>query len=218
MIRYSHFHRGIGRCLACQLPARAGQGDLCRQCRADLLWCETAPVLADLDQVLCALHYEGTIRDWILRLKFRGDLAAGRVLGQLLAATVRGARAAGSPLPQALLPVPMTRLQWLRRGRNPARVIAAPVARAFALPIACQLAVIAHKPSSQHRLNRAERLQALRGAFCIRGRPPAQVAIVDDVLTTGATAQALARALRVAGCRRVEIWTAAYTLPPEAVP
>lgn len=218
MIRYSQLQRRIGRCLACQLPTRAGHGDLCPRCRADLLWCETAPALADLDQVLCALQYEGTIRDWVLRLKFRGDLAAGRVLGDLLAATVRGAQAAGSLLPQALLPVPMTRLQWLRRGRNPASAIAAPVARAFKLPIAHQLAVIPRKPRSQHRLNRTERLQALKGAFSVRGRPPSRVAIVDDVLTTGATAQALARALRAAGCRHVEIWTAAYTLPPEAVP
>lgn len=205
-------------CLACQRPGTAAAGDLCPLCRADLLWCENPPALDGLDRVLCAAPYEGTVRDWVLRLKFHGDLAAGRVLGTLLATTVRGDRRDGRELPQVLLPVPMTRLQWLRRGRNAASVIAAPVARALALPVAHNLAVIQRKPTAQHRLSRAERLRALNDAFSVRERPPPRIAIIDDVLTTGATAQALARALRNAGCAHVEVWTAAYTLPPEDVP
>ncbi|MEM1229447.1 MAG: hypothetical protein AAGI15_02840 [Pseudomonadota bacterium] len=209
-----------GECLACAVDLSGGQTHLCTQCQADLPWCEQPPAIPGIDRTLCALHYEGAVRHWVTQLKFRGDLAAGRLLGTLLLATVRGTYRPPDgpplPLPTALIPVPMSRWRWFLRGRNQAHVIAMPSVRALSLPILDRAVQVARKPLSAHRLSRVERRTALSAAFRARSGVPTHVAIIDDVLTTGATAQALAAQLRSAGARRVDLWTATYTLPPDA--
>jgi predicted amidophosphoribosyltransferase len=61
----------------------------------------------------------------------------------------------------------------------------------------------------QAQLPAAERRDNLKDAFVLKGVPPPRVAIVDDVLTTGATVESLARVLRKGGCRRIEVWAVA---------
>ena len=62
---------------------------------------------------------------------------------------------------------------------------------------------------AQSRLDAAARRRNLRQAFEVRGEVPAHVVLVDDVMTTGATVEAAARALRKAGARRVDVWVCA---------
>jgi ComF family protein len=113
--------------------------------------------------------------------------------------------------PEALIPMPLhwTRLLW--RGFNQSALVARHLARALDLPFLPHLLTRSLRTRSQRTLSRQERRRNVRHAFTVRGQPPRSVALVDDVITTGATADAAARALKRAGCRHVEIWCIAKT-------
>ena len=97
-----------------------------------------------------------------------------------------------------------------KRGYNQAREIAVFAAREIGLPVHERLARRIRDTAEQTGLPAGARRRNMRGAFAIEaGDVPSRVAIVDDVLTTGATAESLALALRRAGCRRIEVWTVA---------
>lgn len=215
-----------GRCLACALPTPSGTGDLCSICFADLPWCTSTGLNIPAScHTLAPLYFQGAVRDWVHQLKYANGRVQASVLGTLLLQSVRasylpriaqlGLPAPWYPLPEAIVPVPMPRVRWLQRGRNHATLLARPLACRLQLPIAETLVRCGPKPQDQHNLSRAERLQAMQEAFAVTSPPPARVAIVDDVLTTGATCQALATALRNAGCRQVHVWCATYTPPPQ---
>src|SRR5690606_25479155 len=142
------------------------------------------------------------------RFKFHRDLAAGRLLAEAMAA-----RFAPLPRPGALLPVPLHRGRLRRRGYDQALELARPLARALDLPLlpGALRRVRATRPQSE--LDAAARARNLRGAFAVEaGTPlPAHVALVDDVMTTGATLHAAALALRRAGVARVDAWVCART-------
>lgn len=217
--------RWPGRCLACDLPTPPERGDLCAVCHADLPWCEAPSETVEGAVVtLAPLYFQDGVRDWVHRLKYHGGLVEGQVLGQVLGQAVRAhylplaAELALPPpwraLPTAILPVPMPARSWLRRGRNPATVLARPCARALGLPVLETLVRCAPKAASQHQRSRAERQLAMTDAFSLHGLAPKRIAIVDDVLTTGATCRALCRLLRQAGCTEVHVWCATHTPAP----
>ena len=214
-----------GRCLACDLPTPAGTRDLCNQCYGELPWrSQVVEPVAGAKVTLAALDFQGGVRDWVHQLKYRNGLVQGRVLGQVLTATVcaryaphsqtLGLSDSGLQCPQALLPVPMPRRSWLRRGRNQASVLAQPLARALKTPMLPALAQRPSKGADQHTLNATERREVLASAFRIKSAPPDSIAIVDDVLTTGATCAALTTALLAAGAREVHVWCLAVTPAP----
>ncbi|MFK7916135.1 MAG: ComF family protein [Pseudomonadales bacterium] len=218
-------HWLAGRCLACDLPTQPTTGDLCTQCYGELPWCEqVAEPIPGAVLTLAAVDFQGGVRDWVHQLKYRNGLVQGQVLGQVLTAAVSaqyrpGRRRLGLSdrslrLPQAIVPVPMPRSSWLRRGRNQASVLAAPVARALNIPVLHRLALRPRKSADQHTLSATERRSLMGTAFVIKAQPPERVAIVDDVLTTGATCAALTRALRAAGAREVHVWCLAATPAP----
>ena len=93
----------------------------------------------------------------------------------------------------------------LRRGHHPPRQLAERLAEHWALPLAAPLRRRAAK--RQRGLSRAERRRNVSGVFTAKGPVPNAVVLVDDVYTSGATANAAASAMRKAGARRVEIVT-----------
>jgi len=160
--------------------------------------------------------YSGALRTAVLRFKFRGDRAVAPVLEEALA------RAAGAPalaavlaLRPALVPVP---LHWAKRwwrGRDPVLELAQRLVHAApewqGLEVAPHLAKT-RWTLAQMRLSRPSRQRNLRGAFrwgTGRRGPrvacPAAVVLIDDVLTTGATASSCAAALKRAGARLVAV-------------
>jgi len=95
----------------------------------------------------------------------------------------------------------------LRRGRHPARDLAVELGRRWELPVA-GLLVRTRPVARQTSLSRRERRRNVRGAFAARPEGvPTRVVLVDDVYTTGATADAAAAALRAAGAREVHVVT-----------
>lgn len=205
----------------CRLCRGQGQGalELCHGCRGDLPWircpcrhcglplpagdrlcgrCRYRP--PPFATVLAPLRYDGTAAALIRRFKFHGDLAAGRLLADLLAGCLPADR------PQALIPVPLHPSRLRQRGFNQAREIA----RRLGPPILGN-AVRRQRPTAeQSGLAAGERRRNMRDAFRLVGRPlPTHVAIVDDVMTTGATARELTRTLRRGGVERVDVYALA---------
>jgi ComF family protein len=140
------------------------------------------------------------------RLKFHDDLAAGRLCAALMADVL-----VDVPRPDALVPLPLHRARLRARGFDQTLELARSLARALALPLRDDLLVRARATDPQSRLDAAARRRNLRGAFTVRGDGPwpAHVALVDDVMTTGATLHAAAAALRRAGVARVDAWVCA---------
>lgn len=213
------------RCLLCLDPGQPPTLDLCRGCEQDFpgnwpacLACAKPLSMAAqrcgeclahghaFDAAFAAYRYEFPLVELIHRLKYGGQIAIARILGTLLARRIleRSAYAV-----DAILPVPLHRRREVRRGYNQAREIAQFVAELLRLPVMDRLARRLRDTAEQATLPASERRANLLGAFEIMTAPPARVAIVDDVLTTGATAEALALALRRAGCRHIEVWAVA---------
>jgi ComF family protein len=135
------------------------------------------------------------------------------VLAQALHVAVR--RAAGEA-PDLVLPVPLSATRLAERGYNQAWELARRVARLAALPARADVLLRPLDTAHQADLNRAARQHNLRQAFMVDPRQRAavqgrRVALVDDVMTTGATVREAAAALKRAGAAAVQVWVLART-------
>lgn len=159
-----------------------------------------------LDGVHAAFDYAFPLDRLLPRLKFHRDFAAGRVLAQCMAE-----HCVGLPRPQALVPVPLHRGRLRQRGYDQALELARPLAHALALPLQAGLLHRSKPTQAQSRLDADARGRNLRGAFRVNpaAELPMHVALVDDVMTTGATLHAAARTLRAAGVARIDAWVCA---------
>lgn len=135
-------------------------------------------------------------------LKYRGATRAARWMGEHLAAVVLAA----GWRPELVCPVPLHASRLRRRGYNQAALVARALARALPVPLGLAL-TRTRFTASQARLERARRAANVAGAFKADGVSVAgrSVLLVDDVLTTGATAQACCAALLAAGAREVHV-------------
>jgi ComF family protein len=192
-------------CPICALPSPVGT--VCGACLKD-----PPPYAA----TLAALVYAFPTDRLLQRIKYGGRLALADWAGSTLAAaacTALGGRAANAR-PDRIVALPLAESRQRERGFNQAREIAARVAQATALPLTAPLARIYAGPP-QVALPWAERRRNVRGAFAVRSTVRgARIALVDDVMTTGATLAEAARTLVRAGAQRVECWVVARTLPP----
>jgi ComF family protein len=162
------------------------------------------------DDAVAAFEYRFPIDRWVQRFKYAGDLAIGGWLGRSLAQAVSGAQP-----PALLVAPPLTGARLRERGFNQAVELAKTVARNHG--IACEPRAFSKvlDTSPQPGLGRRDRMRNLRDAFrCELSLAGEHVAIVDDVITTGATADSLARLLRQAGAGRVSAWAVARTPEP----
>ena len=183
-------------CVACGLPFAhpIGEGAVCADCaRGDASW----------DRARAAMRYDRHSRQLVLALKYdRTHLA--RALGHWMR------RAGGDVLDGADLIVPVP-LHWTRlfaRRYNQAGLLAHAIHRAGGPPVAPDWLVRRRRTPSQGRLGPVARARNVRGAFALR--PGCDVAgkrlvLVDDVLTTGATAESCARVLLKAGAKAVDL-------------
>jgi ComF family protein len=142
--------------------------------------------------------------------KYGGRLALAEPLAEGLAQAV--ARASSEV--DAIVPLPLAPTRQRERGFNQAREIARRIAPRVDVPLLDALARV-RDGAPQASLKWRERARHVRGAFAlradVRGR---RVALVDDVMTTGATLTSAARELRKGGAAHVELWVVARTLPP----
>jgi competence protein ComFC len=153
-----------------------------------------------------AFRFEGSARAAILRMKFSGEGAVASALGRAMAAV------SADLLPADLITwVPLSRKRLSTRGYDQARLLARRVSRELDLPARSMLGRVRDIPP-QARSRADERVAAIDGLFVSKREAPASVLLVDDVLTTGATASECARVLMMAGARRVLLLTAARSM------
>ena len=185
-------------CPRCAVPTPAGA--VCGRCLA------RPPAF---DAAIAAGLYAFPLDRLVMRLKYAADLPLAAALGTLLARAAAAAGAIGRV--DALVPMPLAASRQRVRGCNQAREIAKALSRASGLPIARGLLRVRHG-APQAALPWRERVRNVRGAFATSSAfNGMRVALVDDVMTTGATASAAAAALRRAGAAHVEAWVVART-------
>ena len=174
-----------------------GAGRLCSACQHD------PPPLAETH---AAFLYGFPVDRLLPRLKFHRDLPAGRLLAQSMAAAF-----AHVDRPEVLVPVPLHRSRLRERGYNQALELARPLGRMLRIPVRRELLARVRATDAQSRLDAGARAANLRDAFEVPRHlaVPAHVALVDDVMTTGATLHAAAEALLDAGGVRVDAWACA---------
>lgn len=188
------------RCSQCSLPLTTN-ASLCGHCL------RTPP---KFHQCVIPYSYSHPLDFLIHQFKYRKQLASGKQLAQLLARHCEQL-----PRPDLLVPVPMHwRKRW-QRGFNQSELLARPLARHLGINLV-QALERRHHGHSQKGLGRAERMTNLRKAFRITPKyhakiQGAHIALVDDVVTTTATARCLSEILIRAGAARVDIWALART-------
>jgi ComF family protein len=183
-------------CPRCALASP--RGELCGRCLAEP---------PHYDATVAALAYQFPADALVQALKFRGELAIAPLLGGFLKEKIR------PELIDLVIPVPLSTERLRHRGYNQAAEIARHV-RADKLELA--LCVRERDAPPQAGLPLAERRRNVRRAFsCRRALEGATVAVVDDVMTTGATLDEVAAALKRAGAARVLNWVVARTFPPD---
>ena len=184
-------------CPRCALPRPAALSGPCPQCER-----EPPPFTATIAPLL----YEGAVRRWVHAAKTARGLGEAKLLSGLL---MRSIEANGARIPDGLVPVPLTTLRLLRRGHNQAGLLAAPLARRFGIANHRLGLKRAAGGQPQRGQSRGARARSVRGAFRATRPVAGHIAIVDDVMTTGATVTHLARTLLDAGAGRVDVWAVA---------
>lgn len=185
-----------GACARCALPLSAGV--VCGRCLA-----RPPP----WDAARAAFVYAYPVDRLLQAIKYRGVLAYADFFAAALVRVI-------DEVPDAVVAMPLSAQRQRLRGFNQAREIARRVARDARVPLVRGLARVRDSPA-QATLPWAQRRRNVRGAFAalpeVAGK---RIAIVDDVLTTGATLRAAAEAARRGGARSVFAWVVARTLPP----
>lgn len=212
-------------CVLCALPSR--EGPLCAPCAGSLPMapagcpqcavaglsshacgqCQRRPPAFDRTDAL--LSYVMPVDRLVQRLKYAHDFAVARAFVAVTLAY------ASRPDVDLIVPVPLHPQRLRERGFNQAVEIARPLAHAWRLPLEVHAAERTRLTPPQAGLPWRERHRNLRNAFAfahdLTGK---RVLIVDDVMTTGATLDALARCLKSAGASEVVNWVIARTPPP----
>ena len=213
-------------CLLC--GARACDRNLCNGCENDLprndcccrlcaeplatteiVTCgECAQRRPRFDRCIAPYRFSYPLDHMVRSLKYGGALAEGRVLGELLADRLVAMNAIDKP--DLLIPVPLGARRYARRGYNQASELAIVVSRRLGIPMCTHSLVRFRETLEQAALDRKARRKNLRKAFqLVRPLAAKRIAIVDDVVTTGSTANEIARVLKRGGARRVDVWAIA---------
>lgn len=212
------------RCCLCMQPDQHG---FCHQCKQLLPWlgcacmkcgttlptegicgrCQTKPV--GFDSATIPFRYIDPISHQIHSLKYQRKLAVAPALGKMLATQVVKNM---SRLPDALLPVPLHINRIKQRGFNQAGLIAESTGKLLGIPVDYGIISRAKDTASQTSLNQEERGKNMLNAFAVNvnGRYDA-VAVIDDVITSGATIDAICTELRLNGYDNISAWAIAKT-------
>jgi ComF family protein len=187
---------GAAVCKVCALPIPTGS--LCGPCLASPPHYKT---------VTAVFAYAFPVDALIHALKYGGNLAVARFLGETLIGAIRHQSV------DVIVPMPLSAERLRERGFNQSLEIARYVAAATRVSIAEDLVLRPRHAAAQASLPWNERERNVRGAFvCTDTLNGLRIAVIDDVMTTGATLKELARTLRRAGALEVNAWMVARAL------
>lgn len=224
----------INRCLLCLGRATGLPDCLCNPCLEDLPWLGTAcqrcalplpqtgQVCGQCQQrppafthIVAPFIYAFPLDSLIPAFKYHQQLIYGRLLARLLSQAVRHHyQEQQLAWPDLLLPMPLHRTRQAQRGYNQAFELARPLARQLNLPLDHRNLQRQRATSAQQELDARSRRKNLRGVFACRYPKrlvDQHVVVIDDVVTTGSTANEASRTLLDAGAASVSIWCVART-------
>jgi len=169
------------------------------------------------DQLFCLSPYLPPFNSWLTELKYRGRFEIASLLADLLVKQwqlIHGNNAGNNV--DLVINVPLHSQKWKTRGYNQAHLIAKKFAKQLQLPYQPSAVLRVTENTSQVGNTGAERRKNLAGAFAL-SEPLSplikHVMIVDDVITTGTTANEIAKLLKKSGVESVTVVTACLTLP-----
>ena len=217
-------------CLLCaaRVPVAA---DFCPGCERSLPWsrwacprCAAQDSVVDTLEAVCGecqknppafayarapFHYAPPVDRLIRNLKYHGRLELSRILGKYLAAYLQNLN---EPPPDVIVPVPLHTSRLRSRGYNQSLEIARTVSKHLALPLNWSDAERIRDTTPQTDLPRDKRRKNVRGAFKSSEAFSGQrIAILDDVMTSGQTVNALAESLLRSDAAEVRVWVVART-------
>ncbi len=215
-------------CLLCGLATP--ESNLCAGCRKDLPWLDenrcsrcahplTTPGLCGrciaepphFDAVVAVCRYAFPVDSLIQAYKYRGQLAVGAALASLFDHPDKQNPVLSKP--DLIVPIPLSAQRLRERGFNQALELARMLGRRMGIAVHAQLCVKTRDTAPQTRLPWKERRKNIRGAFVVEADLAGRhVAVVDDVLTTGATLNELARNLKRAGAAKVTAYVIARSV------
>ncbi|WP_061133136.1 ComF family protein [Caballeronia fortuita] len=196
------------RCATCALPLAASTMRRPREdVRAHCATCLEAPPA--FNDTLALADYRAPLDTLAVELKFRARLAVGELFARHLHALFEDS---GLPVPDVIVPMPLSRARLVSRGYNQAWAIARPLARMMRVRSDASIVARVRHTSAQSRLDQETRRRNVADAFAVSGDVRGlHVGVIDDVMTSGATLDALARTLKCSGARRVSNFVALRT-------
>jgi len=193
---------GESGCTTCGLPLEATEAEECGVCVAKP---------PRISRTRSAVAYDEISRSIAIRLKYGRKVALARTMARFMAPLVQRDDHA------ILVPVPLHRTRLWQRGFNQSVLVAREIARATGLRSEPSLLRRVKRTPPLKGMNRRQRRKVVAGAFQVEKSLELQgrtVVLIDDVLTTGSTANACARALQRAGAKRVELVSWARVIKP----
>lgn len=183
---------GNGGCQRCGLPLAGTEIETCGRCLADP---------PKLDRIRAAVAYDDLPRSIALKLKYGRKVALARTMARYMANLQES-----SIGDCVIVPVPLHRWRLWGRGFNQAALVARELSKAWGLPAKPGLLRRTKRTRPLKGLNHVQRKKAVAGAFdATAPMNGVTVILIDDVFTSGSTAEACARALRKAGAGRIEL-------------
>lgn len=184
------------RCPVCAVPLP--QAEICGECL------RTPPAF---DSAQAVFNYAYPVDGLLAAYKFSGQLSLAQLFAQKILT-----RLDCETLPDVIVPMPLHAERLKQRGFNQALEIARKVGRQLSIPVDSGSCMRIRATPAQVGLTRGERLKNMRGAFyCANNFAGKRIAIIDDVMTSGASANALSKSLRELGAAEIQLWLVART-------
>ncbi|WGE75400.1 phosphoribosyltransferase family protein [Actinobacillus equuli] len=217
------------RCIHCHQPLAIAKHAICCTCYRKIeksCYCGCCGALLPEDQLHCGnclrdepkwhrivqiAYYKPPLSDWIHRFKFQDQFWADQGLARLLLLAIKQAqRTHQLKLPEVIFPVPLYWQREWKRGFNQAQLLAEHLANWLHIPLDTTSLQRIRATYSQRQLTAHERRRNLKGAFRYTPKVEYQsVAIIDDVVTTGSTLNAICAQLLKQGVKHIQVWTLA---------
>ena len=190
------------KCVLCGKLLKKEEADLCRQCRLDApMFPNCKRKLQFLDSFTAVWYYDGYVRKSLLQFKFYGKRHYAAAYGRMLAMAIAKEHPEGFDL---LTWVPVSRLRKLRRGYDQVELIARAVGTELGMLPVPTLKKVRHNRPQSGLADAAQRRANVLGAYrCIQTVTDKRILLLDDILTTGATAGEAARTLKTMGAKEV---------------
>lgn len=227
--------KNVQMCLLCDESTQSRRS-ICEACETELPWlinqCECCALPMPMPGLLCgtcshhAPAFTHVIAPWlydfpidalVTRFKHQGKWPLGRLLTELLGQSLQHRFDEGLERPDVLMPVPLARKRLRQRGYNQASMIANWLGQQLQLNVHEHSLIRVQETPAQQGLDAKARKRNLKHAFALSQQAQIvgkHIALIDDVLTTGSTADALARLLIKAGAKQIDVYCLARTPKP----